>query len=332
MRISTGKKFFFVGLNTGFVSNGLPDQRCCDFYARRSGHGLHCSIVGNVTIPDGVGTNNNTPEISSSPAWRRLSEAIASKGALPGIQLATVWKGYHGRKKFVSPSSAAEIALCKTIANEISTEDVKQLFLRLRIGTDLAAEAGFRHVQLHAAHGYLFSLLIDQRIYLCAERVLEEIREWARRIEAYGIETSFRFSLRTGDPEFDDEGKEKFSDLIASLPVSYCDVSSGFYDIDKRLIYPSLAGLLQQRQVDTLALARRHADTQFIYSGKSTWVPEDKLQQNVHIGICRDLIANPDFLQHRHDGCKNMMKCHWYSRGRDYIDCGRWEVADRDRG
>lgn len=40
MLTSTSRKFFFLGLNTGFVSDGLPDGRCCDFYARRSGNGL----------------------------------------------------------------------------------------------------------------------------------------------------------------------------------------------------------------------------------------------------------------------------------------------------
>src|SRR5258708_2628456 len=103
MHTSTDRKYFFLGLNTGFMSNGIPDSRCYEFYARRSRHGLYCAIVGNVVIPGGFGTNMNTPEISNSHAWRHLADAIASNGALPGIQLATAWKGYSGRKKFVSP-------------------------------------------------------------------------------------------------------------------------------------------------------------------------------------------------------------------------------------
>lgn len=122
-----------------------------------------------MVIPGGVGTNKSTPEISNSPAWHVLAEAIRSRGALPGIQLATAWKGYVGQKKFVSPSSASEIVRYKKIAGELSGEDVKQLFCSLRIGTELAVDAGFRHVQLHAAHGSLFSLLIDRRIYWRAE-------------------------------------------------------------------------------------------------------------------------------------------------------------------
>jgi NADPH2 dehydrogenase len=44
--------------------------------------------------------------------------------------------------------------------------------------------------------------------------------------------------LRSGDPAFDADGREVFLDQIASLPVDYVDLSSGFYEIDKRLIYP----------------------------------------------------------------------------------------------
>jgi 2,4-dienoyl-CoA reductase-like NADH-dependent reductase (Old Yellow Enzyme family) len=324
MPISTARKHFFLGLNTGFVTDGLPDSRCCDFYARRSGHGLYCSIVGNVVIPGGVGTNQSTPEISNSPAWRRLSEAVGSKGALPGIQLATTWKGYLGRKKFLSPSSAGEISRYKRIAGKVSADDIKPIFLALRTGSELAVDAGFRHIQLHAAHGYLFSLLIDGRIYPRAQAVIGEIIEWAGRVGTHGIETSLRFSLRTGDQEFDESGRHEFLDVMASLPVNYLDVSSGFYDINKQLIYPSLEGLLIKRRLETVMLAKRHANTQFIYSGKSTQGSEAELPRNVHIGVCRDLIANPDFLENRHGGCINMMRCHWYSRGKDHLHCGRW--------
>jgi 2,4-dienoyl-CoA reductase-like NADH-dependent reductase (Old Yellow Enzyme family) len=329
MLISTDRKHFFLGLNTGLVANKLPDGRCCSFYAQRSGHGLYCSIVGNVVIPGGIAPNKNTPEISNSPEWRRLAEAINSNGAVPGIQLATAWEGYSGRKKFISPSSAEEIVRYKRIVAEISTEDIKRLFLALRIGTELAADAGFRHVQLHAAHGYLFSLLIDRRLYSHSENVIEKIIEWAGQIGAHGIETSIRFSLRTGDQTFDEVGRDEFLDLMASLPVNYVDVSSGFYDINKRLVYPSHEELLLERRRETVALANRHTGTQFIYSGKSARGFEAELPPNVHIGLCRDLITNPDFLQSRDNGCMNTMKCHWYSRGRDHIDCGRWAARSK---
>ena len=323
--LSAPRKYFFVGLNSGFIVDKSPDQRCVDFYAARSGHGLHCAIVGNVTIPGGVGTNANTAEISDRSAWRRLADSIAGKGALAGIQLATVWPSYTGMKSFVSRASADEISRCRDRVRSIAVGDIERLFRAVQAGSDVAMTAGYGHIQLHAAHGYLLSLLSDRRIYRQADTVLAAIAGWAARCAASGVETSIRVSLRAGDPAFDANGREAFLDQIASLPVDYVDLSSGFYEIDKRLIYPSLASIVRQRREETVAVANRHADREFIFSGKSLPAIVADLPTNLHIGVCRDLIANPDYLRDRDNGCINTMKCHYYSRGEAHLTCGRWE-------
>ncbi len=325
MRLSSvTRKHFFLGVNTGFVTDNLPDCRCREFYVARSGNGLYCSIVGNVTIPEGYGSNTTTAEISASPAWRHLAEEIEAEGAVPGIQLATAWQGYEGNRKFVSRLSSSEIQRCKDVAAGVNLAVLHDLFARLHDGTNLAVRAGFRHIQLHAAHGYLFSLLIDARLSDHAAVALHEIAQWSTRLIESGIETSIRFSLRTGDRNFDENGQNEFLDKVSSLPVSFLDVSSGFYNIDKRLIYPSIEPILAARRMETLALAKRHKSAQFILSGKSKVVPDVELPANVHIGICRDLIANPNFLRDLQGGCINAMKCHYYSRNASHLTCGRW--------
>src|SRR6266508_1789234 len=97
----TGRKYFFLAVNTGFVEDGLPDARCRAFYRERSRHGLHCAIVGNVTTPGGTGSNDVCAEISAATEWHQLAEAIADEGALAGIQLASAWRGYCGMRRFV---------------------------------------------------------------------------------------------------------------------------------------------------------------------------------------------------------------------------------------
>jgi hypothetical protein len=104
--------------------------------------------------------------------------------------------------------------------------------------------------------------------------------------------------------------------------VDYVDLTSGFYEIDKRLIYPSLASIVTQRREETVAVAKRHEHREFIYSGRSLRAIEAVLPANLHIGLCRDLIANPDYLRDRHNGCINSMKCHYYSRGETHPTCG----------
>src|ERR1700733_5682886 len=103
MMIDTGllkinRRVFLVGLNTGYVSHGEPDQRYIDFYARRSSPALYCAIIGNVVIPRGQPSNSGTPTISRSEVWYRIARAILARGTVPGIQLSTTWEGFRGSR------------------------------------------------------------------------------------------------------------------------------------------------------------------------------------------------------------------------------------------
>ena len=318
------RRKFFVGLNTGYACDGEPDQRLVDFYSRRSSPSLYCAIIGNVVLPGGHPSNARTPTITASPIWSSIARAIRHRSTVPGIQLATAWNNYTGQRSFRSKYSREAISSAKKLVSNISMFDIKQLFVSLDEGTALALDAGFHHVQLHAAHGYLFSLLIDRRLFPGADEVLARIAQWAQVWSSGGVELSIRFSLRTGDREFDSEGSETFQDSVVSLPLHYIDVSSGFYNIDKQLIYPARPDTLWDRRTETLALASKHQNTSFIYSGRALLQSEDVLPPNVHIGLCRDLIANPYYLTHRSQGCQNSGKCHYYSRNTPHVTCPRW--------
>lgn len=318
-----GKRTFLLGLNTGFVTDNLPDRRMVDFYGARSSPRLSCAIVGNVVIPSGHASNAVTPRISRDPIWRTLAAAVAARGTSPGIQLATAWEGYTGATSFRPKSWSETIARSREIASRVTNSRLQQLFNDLREGTQLAAEAGFRHVQLHAAHGYLFSLLVDDRIYDGADDTLAHVARWAEESRASGLETSLRISLRTGDALFDQAGTERFQDRASTSPVGLIDLSSGFYNVDKRLIYPSVATTLQQRWRESAAVAVRHPSRNFILSGRAL-AAVTTLPDNVHLGLCRDLIANPNFLDDQARGCTNSGKCHYHSRGAAHVTCPRW--------
>ena len=318
------KKTFFVGLNTGLIENGQPDERCRDFYSRRSGHGLYCSIIGNVVIPGGHGTNSVTPQIKKSPAWPMLARSIAEAGAVPGIQLTTTWNKFSGMKNFLSRDSSIDIKCYKSAAESFSDMDVEQLFIALREGTNLAIEAGFKHIQIHAAHGYVFNVLADTRLFTNGLAVLQKIKAWAEYVSSCGVETSIRFSLRSGDDAFDADRKAFHKDIV-QLPFDFHDVSSGFYNINKRLIYPSLKNIIDARYEETVELAYEYPKTQFIFSGRSMRRNPASLPANLHLGVCRDLIANPDYLNDSRWGCVNCGKCHYYSRGAVHVTCPQWK-------
>lgn len=328
--MKTNRLIFFVGVNTGYATREIIEERFIDFYRRRSSPALHCAIVGNVLIPGGHGTNCNTPEISYRPEWRELASEISLRGSLPGVQLATVWEGYVGSRNFVSASGPGIIGRSRHIVREMGQHKIRSTLKSLEIAADIAVEAGFCHLQVHAAHGYLLSLLVDERINHDAPEFLDRLGEWSQRYTSAGIETSIRFSLKTGDHKFDAHGQGRFHAQIAKLPFDFIDVSSGFYDINKQLIYPARPDVLRARRADTTALARRFPERQFIFSGKAMNQTDHDLPDNLHLGICRDLIANPSFLADQQDGCANSGKCHYYSRGKTHITCARWSVKDED--
>jgi len=318
------RRYFFLAVNTGFAINGEPDERCRQFYLERSGNGLHCAIVGNVVTPKGLGTNSVCSEISESNAWCELAAAISSRGALAGIQLSSTWEGYQGNRRFIPRVGEHPIREYRAFGASISARQVVVAFDALQRGTELALKAGFRHVQLHAAHGYLFNILVDRRLSSYADLAQKLIFRWAEALASEKIETSIRFSMWSGDLDFDQDRSDEFADEIALLPVGYIDVSAGFYNISKRLIYPSTSSQLNARAEATLSIARRNPARNFIISGMSMGAWDASLPKNVHVGICRDLIANPNYLEDRAAGCATCMKCHYFSREKVHIDCGQW--------
>lgn len=319
---------FFVALNTGYVTDGKLENRLSEFYRRRSSPALHCAIVGNVVIPGGSGTNARTPTISRGAEWTKLAGQISSGGSLPGIQLATTWQGYSASRSFRSPAGNTAIVRARELARALDWTEVKSVLTSLEEATNIAFEAGFRHFQVHAAHGYLFSLLVDRRFYPRAPDVLNWLSDWSLRRSAAYLETSIRISLRTGDNSFDAHGRDEFHGEIASLPLDFVDVSSGFYDINKQLIYPGRPEILLARRAETLDLANRFPQKRFIMSGRALLHPEHDLPANVHLGLCRDLIANPDYITDNHRGCINSGKCHYFSRGVEHLTCARWTNND----
>jgi 2,4-dienoyl-CoA reductase-like NADH-dependent reductase (Old Yellow Enzyme family) len=321
---------FFVGLNTGYVTDGEPDARCVEFYKRRSSPALFCVIVGNVVIPGGHGTNASTPTISRSRMWATIARTIENHGSCPGVQLTTTWEGYKGSRSFRPSDASQAIDSSRKVVRELGSAGVASVLASLKNGAEIAIEAGFRHVQVHAAHGYLLSLLVDGRIYDGAREIRSWLIEWSLRMRANRIATSIRISLRTGDKIFDALGRDEFHNSIASMPFDFIDVSSGFYNIDKQLIYPARPDTLRERRQETLLLAERHRKANFILSGRALIQSDEDLPSNVHIGLCRDLIANPDYLNDRNRRCVNSGKCHYFSRGGSQLTCTQWQ-PDRER-
>lgn len=317
------KKTFFLGVNTGFVCDGVPDETFLEFYRSRSSPDLHCAIIGNIVVPGGFGTNKQTPELSESSRWADVAEAIERAGSVPGIQLATTWPEYHGQRTFVVGDPNRTIESARNLLASMTPRDVADIVDKFKRAAQMAIDHGYRHIQIHAAHGYLPNLLLDRGLSSLSEYAHEGMTKLAEFLQGQKIETSLRWSMRTGDTAFDRRGILEGAADIVALRFDFVDLSSGYYNIDKRLIYPSTKPFLSQRIKDSLQVAKKFSGQRFIISGKISNFLED-LPGNVDLGVCRDLIANPQFLRDWKNGCRNRGKCHYYSRGSDRIICPSW--------
>lgn len=320
-------KVFFLAVNTGFSDNEKPDERCVEFYRLRTGKDIYCSIVGNVLTPEGYGTNSSCLRISEDTSWKKLANSIKENTTKPGIQLSTTWPSYQGIRTFKKQPPQQSIDSYFSAAANITNLAIEEAFLDLHKGTELSLRAGFTHIQLHAAHGYFFSLILDPLFSPNFELSKKLIGRWISKFKASTTELSIRISSRTGNQEID-KYREKTIQEILSLDFDFFDISEGFYNIDKSLIYPTKKQTLAERHKLTIDIATRNPTKKIIISGHLKELETEDLPKNINFGICRDLIANYNFLSDKSNGCVNSMLCHYFSRGKSHIDCKRWHSSD----
>ncbi|MDA8445227.1 hypothetical protein [Paracidovorax valerianellae] len=319
------RNIFFIAVNTGYSTQGNPNRDFIEFYRQRSGNGLYCAIVGNVVIPDGFGSNEFCSKISNHSVWSSVATAIRDEGAKPGIQLASTWQGYKGNIKFIPQDYESAINHYLEIGKSFTKTDVKNAFQSLTKASKLAIDHGFSHLQLHAAHGYLFNLLLDSRFSNLSNLALELATDWAQNMKQAGIETSMRISILTGDLELDNSDRTINLSDFCNTGFDYLDISEGFYNIDKKLIYPTSEKQLLERFTRSTNRAKQHSQQLFIISGKIFSTIHNDIPKNVHLGVCRDLIANPEYLSNNKP-CQNCMKCHYHSRGASKLECSLWQI------
>lgn len=315
----SNNKIFFLPVNTGFFDNGEPSEECVNFYSSRCSKLLYSAIVGNVCIYDGYPTNSHCGFISLNKSWNNLSSAIEKKGTLPGIQIASTWNGYKGQQKFVNPNW---LDYKNELSAVISDIDQKKLFKNIRETIQTCKSNGFKLIELHAAHGYLLSILLDPNINKDSDYIVDNVLEIAYFCNKLDLISSIRLSLFCGFEENDEKIRISQLEKICGNGFDYIDLSEGYYNYNKKLIYPNDLNMISERIERFLLFSKKHDNQKMIISGQ---IDINKTYpNNISLGVCRELIANPNYLSTKIKECRNCGTCNYYSRGLDKLTCARW--------
>lgn len=183
---------------------------------------------------------------------KRITTFIESQGAVPAIQLAHAgrkashhvpWKGNksltveEGAWQTIAPSAIAHTT-GEPLPKAMTAKEIDELKNDFIAATKRALEAGFKVIELHAAHGYLFNEFLsplsnhrtdeyggsfDNRI-----RLLLEIATETRAIMGEALPLFVRISVTDWvDGGWTEEDSVQLSNRLKGVGVDLIDCSSG---------------------------------------------------------------------------------------------------------
>lgn len=336
-------------INTGFARYGTPTDDLLDYHRERSAPSIGISILGNVAVHE-TGTSNATTavlsDVANSAAYARIAEAIHQRGSLAGIQLGYAPPLNPGRNWRVRDKEA-ELARLSALIELISARDLDRVLMHFLTSVRLAAMSGFDVVQIHAAHGYLLSILLSGLVNRRSDRYrlegpwLEEFLSELRARLGNSL-LSVRISLFSGARSLKEElvPTKELIGRLSAIGVDIIDLSAGFYTIDRRLIYPNRG----EGGLPYYGLAKTVADSTtalVAFAGNVTDLRQipGELPPNLLVSVGRAFIADPEFatksLTNQNDRirwCARTSHCHYFSRGLSHIQCGVNPELGKERG
>lgn len=325
----------FAPINPGFGPSPLGLTKLRAFHAIRSSPALGVNWVGNVVV---------APELAASPralvlatlkdatTLKPIAEGVAQRGSVPGIQLAASPSQLRPDRKWKPADTTVELTRLRNIVSEASAAALDDLLQHFVVSAQLATqEAGFRVVQIHAAHGYALSLLFHGVTNVRTDRYVAGgawIGDFAARIvEAIRpAPACFRLNLRSGvgtSQELDEVGQ--IAESLAKSGVQAIDFSAGLYTLTRQLIYPHR----RKGTLPDLDAVRAVAPEGVVVGvvGNVFDVADTSVPDHFLINVGRALIADPLFCERmkHHVPVRRCMRtniCHYFSRDQPEIECG----------
>jgi 2,4-dienoyl-CoA reductase-like NADH-dependent reductase (Old Yellow Enzyme family) len=308
------------------------------FHTGRAGHQIGLSFVGNVAILESARANPGTAVLRADRDATRFAavcRGIRRAGSAAGVQLAVSPTDLHPARGWRAPNLSTEVERLSNIVQQMSAPELASTLERFVDVAEVAATIGFDVIQIHAAHGYLLSLLLDSTINRRTDHFglnTNWIEAFVRDLRAVigKAHLSFRINAFSGITERRDESVDAIAlaQRLSAAGVDILDFSAGHYTVDRRAIYPAERGVYPMYRVAAAVAATVSGPV--IFSGGVTDLRVlPKLASNMLVGIGRGLIADPSMAEKTRqqayntiNWCQRTNRCHYFSRGESGISCG----------
>jgi len=327
-------------INTGFTTRGRPTARLVRFHRRASGDGVGIALVGNVAVDEALSSNGRTAVLSARADVARLSvvaRAISQTGTVPGIQLASSLPGLNPQTGWKAKDQAGEVRRLQTLVSGLPAGEIETILDAFSRSADLAQTAGFRVIQVHAAHGYLLSLLTEEAVNKRVDRFAHDsdwLEEFIARLRHRVGDSilSVRISLFSG---IRSQAEEEHSHIglarrLVQAGIDLLDCSAGLYTLDRFLIYPPRSAGIAPNLTHALRLCTE-VDAAIACAGNihDLRLLPSNLPDNLLISVGRPFIADPEFGLKSFSGdfesirwCVRSGHCHYFSRQQLGLACG----------
>ncbi|MFG2874600.1 2,4-dienoyl-CoA reductase [Streptomyces sp. NPDC048337] len=265
----------------------LPGREIFDLYRRWAMGGSGLLITGNVMVDRRALTSAGTVVLDGSTPlepFRRWAAAANSAGAAiwmqinhPGRQVSSAMPGIAWAPSDIGISLGRHSKLFAR-PTAMTEDDIAATIGRFAVTAARAEEAGFDGVQIHAAHGYLFSTFLSPLVNRRSDRwggslvnrarILTETVRAVRKAVAPGFAVAVK--LNAADFQrggFDVEEAAEVLDLFDGLGVDLVELSGGTVEsaatmgrtadrrkLDREAYFLTLAGKLAEHSPVPLML------------------------------------------------------------------------------
>ncbi|PYZ95122.1 NADH oxidase [Salipaludibacillus keqinensis] len=327
--ITVKNRIFKSAMSEGLASrNHLPTEQIVELYKVWAEGGAGIVVTGNVMIDrKALGEPRNV--VLENGDHLNLFEDWAKAGTKNGTQLwmqinhpgKQVFKGVV--KEAVAPSAIPfEPALQRFFptCRALTSEEIKKIIEKFARTAQLAKEAGFTGVQIHAAHGYLISQFLSphhnqrkdewggsvQNRFRFLKEIYSTIRSKVGSDFPIGVKINSSDFMKAG---FNEQESSYVIDQLDQLGVDLIEISGGTYEnpeMTGKSIKPSTA----KREAYFIEYAeklKQQSNIPIVVTGgfRSLKGMEEALEDKAtdFIGLARPLAVYPDYpnkLLHNH--------------------------------